>query len=1239
MVTAGLFATAAGLDAAEAGDLTFFENRIRPVLSANCFECHSEKSERLRGGLRLDTKADLLKGGIDGAVVVPGEPEASLLIKAIRHEHPQIQMPPPKSGREKLPEAVIRDFTEWVRMGVPYADAAGAESAKIKLPWSLEPVTDPELPAVKDAAWPRNSVDAFVLARMETAGAAPSVPADKRTLIRRVTFDLIGLPPSPEEVAAFLADESPDAFAKAVERLLASPHYGEHWGRHWLDVVRYADTAGDTADYPLPDAWRYRNYVIASFNADKPYDEFIREQIAGDLMARQEPSERYAEQVTATGFLALSRRFGFDSENYHHLTIQDTIDTLGQSVMGLTLGCARCHHHKFDPVTMRDYYGLYGIFASTRYAFPGSEQKNRCRVMTPLVPLPESDAKMAALQSDFAAEGLAPEGILRSLDDHDGDFEIQKPAAGGSYGVLVPPWIYEGSVSVSGGAQSPFRNVYPFGSAGAHLPADSPVPCVVRQTMHTPRRQGLLHVSVDFRAAADAAASGHYRFTIGPQRGAAAIAVLIGKDSIILSPEHDPVVIPLSKPGDWHSLQLTLDLTARRVSGSAGRPGAVSAIDARPLAADWLGVVNTVALTASGKVPGLDVDNIGWQTRPMAAVSTAPAATLPADPSLAALQAELAALSGFDGDLEGQHDGQPPAQPWHPGPNSVVKISAASQSPFRNLYPVGKLGISLPNSGDYNGLGLNLPREWKADNAGPAAVLHVAFDFRCVSDAAGGDGTWRFHLGHGPGSAAVELGFNRRAFFRRSGDARDEVAPLSLGEWYQVRLTLDLKTRRYTGSVGTRAGSTPFSGDFASGWDGSITYAFIDSGGHLNGVKPSLDADNFTLGTASLPPLEAPEVQFAGDERIARQARIAELRQDIESRAAAVKQREEKLREALNHGPVPLAYAVSDGTPQDARIQLRGEPDKPGDLVPRGFIAVLGGASLPAETEGSGRRELAAWLTRRDHPLTARVMVNRIWQKHFGRPLVRTPNDFGNRSEPPTHPELLDHLATAFMKSGWSVKAMHRLILLSATWQQAAASGPDAIRQAELYAGFPRRRLSAEELRDAILTVSGQLDRQPGGAHPFPPATSWGYSQHVPFAAVYDHRKRSVYLMVQRLKRHPYLALFDGADPNASTAERRVTTVPTQALYFLNDPFVHESSLAGADSLRAAAADEAGQIALAMQRAFGRPPQPDEAAEAIAFLAGYSKAAAAAGKPDPGREALAAFLRTLFGSNEFLHCD
>ena len=340
-----------------------------------------------------------------------------------------------------------------------------------------------------------------------------------------------------------------------------------------------------------------------------------------------------------------------------------------------------------------------------------------------------------------------------------------------------------------------------------------------------------------------------------------------------------------------------------------------------------------------------------------------------------------------------------------------------------------------------------------------------------------------------------------------------------------------------------------------------------------------------------------------------------------------------------------MAYGMAEGTPHGVPMHLRGEPSHPGELVSRGLIEVLGGESLAKDVTGSGRLELAQWLTRPDNPLTARVMVNRIWQYHFGRGLVKTPNDFGVRGILPTHPDLLDYLATQFIATGWSVKAMHRLMMLSATYQQSSLAGDSqpvfkiGSDNNDLYTHFHRRRLSAEEIRDSILVVSGELNREPAKEHPFPSPLAWGFTQHAPFSAVYEHNQRSVYLMTQRLKRHPYLALFDGPDPNATTADRLDTTVPTQALFFLNDKFVHSKAEAWATRLQASGTAEDGRIEQAYQNAFSRSATIAEQSDATEFLAAYRTELTTLGKDNIEFLALSALLRTLFGSNEFLHVD
>lgn len=1215
-----------------------FESKIRPILLGTCFRCHGDG--KTSGSLRVDSREALLQGGDSGPSIVPGKPENSLLIRAIQRQDGVAAMPPEK--KHALRADQVADLVSWVKSGAYWP--ASSKKFETTRHWAFQPIRDVPLPEVKDKTWLKTSIDSFIRARQETAGVRPATPADKLTLIRRATFDLTGLPPTPNEIDTFLADNSSKAFETVVNRLLQSPAYGERWGRHWLDVVRYADTAGETADYPVPSAWRYRNYVIDSFNSDKPYDEFLREQVAGDVLADHGPRGRFAERVTATGFLALSRRFGFDSENYHHLTIQDTIDTLGQSVMGLSVGCARCHDHKFDPITMHDYYALYGIFDSTRYAFPGSEQKQKIRSLAPLLPSRESQSRWHEYQTELAvlSHTLAkqkqpiPAALLCSLHDMDGDFELQAPAAGGSNGVLVPPWLYKGKIAITNAAQSPYQNLHRLGKVGASVPADAGMYQFTQaiNPARTPTNCKTLYINLDFRVTSiDQGSKASHRFALGTLGDKSAVEILITGDSVLLHTSGVPTPIYTVKVNQWYNLQVTLDLHKKTIAGCIGIPGSTPDFAAKSFNSEWSAVINHVVFErygqADGKLPAIEFDNLGIQDTPIAPVSKEPPVhTSSNEPDPTILNDRLKALTGIDGDLELQTEATPPASPWNAGPNSVVKLSASSQSPFHNRYPPGKLGMHLPNRGEYDGFGLVLANLKPDDKQ----RLYASFDFRCGSNAKGGQGSWRYYLGHGPGnSAAIEIFFNDHEFFQRSGDLTKSVGPLLLGQWYQVQLTLDLKAKTYTGVLVSQKGKINFSGQLATPWDGVIDYSFIDSYGHLPGVRPSLDADNFYNGDASTPPLDTTAVPIRDDSK--RRAQIAEIRQQLAAIQANTAKARKQLETLLSSEPFAMAYGVAEGTPHNCRIQLRGEPDQPGQEVARGFIKSLGGKSLPDGTTGSGRMELAHWLTRPDHPLTARVMVNRIWQHHFEQGLVKTPNDFGVRGQPPSDPALLDHLATEFIRNGWSIKSMHRLIMLSATYQQASQSSSD------LYAGFTRRRLSAEEIRDAILVISGELDIAPGHEHPFPSPIRWGFTQHDPFIAVYAHNKRSIYLMTQRLKRHSFLALFDGADPNASTADRLVTTVPTQSLYFLNDPFIHSASEKWAQRLRSASASQSECIAQAYRQAYGRPPTKAERADAVAFLTSYQTELKVDKKDNLEARSLAAFLRTLFGSNEFLHVE
>ena len=743
-----------------------FENDIRPVLVETCFRCHGDT--KTAGEFRVDSREALLTGGDSGPAIVPGSPESSLLIKAIQR-HPDVSAMPPEKEKTLRPEQVSA-FENWIRAGA-YWPTTTKKFESVKH-WAFEPLRITEPPRVSDS---ENPIDAFIRSKQRASGVEHAPPADKVTLIRRATFDLTGLPPTPDEVNAFVQDTSPTAFATLVNRLLESKEYGKHWARHWLDVVRYADTAGETADYPVPFAWRYRNYVIDAFNADKPYDQFIQEQIAGDVLAAQMPqptgekfAEKYAEQVTATGYLAISRRFGFDSENYHHLTIQDTIDNLGQTVLGLSLGCARCHDHKFDPVSMQDYYGLYAIFDSSRYSFPGSEQKQKVRSLAPLLPPTEAipkwrafDQRVASLASSLEKRKQpVPAAILRSLHDMDGDFEMQAPAAGGSNGVLVPPWLYEGKIAVTNAAQSPYKNLYARGKVGASIAADAGH-YRIAQSLYPRRNRNncrSLSVNLDFRVEANSKATGAHRFWIGENPSSPAFVVQITADSVTLHNGELSTLIGKVTGGEWHNLQLQLKLAEGTVLSSLTAGNYANQVEHKLSASQQLEYIDFVVLESNREnpAPAIEFDNLGVQEEsiPPATTSLPNSVAESQDTDEAELTRQLNELVGIGGDFEFQTDGQPPSSPWGPGPNSVVKIATRAQSSFTDFFPKGELGIHMPNRAEYDGFGLTLLKKWTAE---ATPQLFAIFDFRIADVAAGDDGSWRFYIGHGPGATRPQL--------------------------------------------------------------------------------------------------------------------------------------------------------------------------------------------------------------------------------------------------------------------------------------------------------------------------------------------------------------------------------------------------------------------------------------------------------------------------------------------------
>lgn len=904
--------------------IEFFEARIRPIFADHCYSCHSA-GEKIKGGLRLDAPEKFLQGGDSGPALTPGNPDTSLLIKAVRYTDPDLQMPPKD---KKLPVEQIALLEAWVKMGAPTPQTSGApklltdvSEARAKH-WAFQPVQKSAPPKVKKSSWVQTSVDNFILAGLEAKKLKPAPPADRRTLIRRVSYDLIGLPPTPEEVLAFEKDKRPEAYARLVDRLLASPHYGERWGRHWLDVARYADTKGYLAggeERRYKFSYTYRDYVIHAFNEDKPYDQFLVEQIAADRLPLGEDKSALA----AMGFLTLGRRF----INNQNDIIDDRIDVVTRGTLGLTVTCARCHDHKFDPIPTEDYYSLHGIFAS-------SEEPGELPLLKPIQDSPQYEDYLKAKAK-----------IQQEIVDFE-EKEIEK-----------------------------FR-------------AD-------------------LRKSVgDYLMAADGA----------------------GK------------LEDQSKFDDFAGNQKVLPEILRR----------------------WMA----------------DLDTRRKQ----------------ADPVLGPwFECAKFNETNFVAEMEPLLDRLASAAP---GANPVVAKAIVEKKP-ESLKQVAEVYEKL---------------------------------FRNV------DGEW--------------------AEFQKNAAKEKQAAPVSLTDTNHEALRLVLYAEKA--------------------------------------------------------PVNLPD----SDVRRIHARRLGEGAAPLRNKIEAL---------SWTHPGVPTrAMAMADRpNPHNSPVFKRGNPGNRGAEVPRRFLEVLSPEPPVLFTNGSGRLELARAIASADNPLTARVYVNRVWLQHFGAGLVSTPGDFGVRTALPLHHELLDYLAATFMENGWSTKQLHRLILLSATYQQSSDANPKNLAadpENHYYHHMNRRRLDFESMRDTLLAVSGKLDPRVGGlpvdlvAEPFP-------------------TRRTVYGLIDRQNLPGVFRTFDFANPDASNQGRFFTTVPQQALFLMNSPFVIQQAQNLVNRSEVSAAKtEAEKIQALYRLAWQRPPDKSEVRLAERFLA----------QPAAGQTSLSPlekYAQVLLLSNELMFVD
>jgi hypothetical protein len=1058
-----------------ATEAEFFEKEVRPLLIEKCLKCHGDK--RAKAGLKLTSRANVLQGGDNGAAVVAGKPDESLLLRAVRYQDTP-KMPP----KGRLSERQIEALARWVKLGMPWPGTDATSSAtedrftiteKQRQFWAFQPVKHVPAPTVHEPARARSAIDRFLLAALEAKKLTPARPADKRTLLRRATFDLIGLPPTPAEIDAFLADDSPQAFARVVDRLLASPRYGERWGRHWLDVVRYAD-ARDLIQLPpesdFREAWRYRDWVVNAFNRDLPYTEFIRYQVAGDLLPPPCPGGINKDGLVATGMLAIADFVPGDVDKEQMIAdyVNDEIDVVGRAFLGITLACARCHDHKFDPISTEDYYSLAGIFFSTRL-IPGPVPGNTPLVRVPLL----SPAEVATARARDEADKRRRAELERQLSDAiDREYlaYLKRLVRGQTARYLVAACAYR--KRAPGAAKS---------SLGA---------LAKQHRLH----EGLLAGWVAFLGRVEKQSSAGWHVTL---RDAAA-----GK------------LTGAALERSAEQLQQALAALATREEAKAPEKQALARAALLRFRAD-----DSHLLTdAAGRVTH-------WPNR----------ASLPADakPSnagggplktSATINGHTKTVLRFDGRalLEAPRRGPPN------GSLFAVFQTASTASAGQRLVgwedsSVGKHGLGLMADPDGR-LHAILRNNGRAGDLVDAR-RRTSFEIVCV--------TW------GPGGTTMH----------RDGEAAGAQKGIARISSDPAIATLKV------GGPGS-GGSSRFRGDVAE----IRVYNRQLSEAERRVVEEELRdvwfkaADPKAPSKDSLAELREELLSGRGPYWLTANEREKLLPTEVRSRLANLSQELESLQK---RGPlvVPRAVVVQDGGPKgtrhegfkDAHVFLRGNPKRLGKTVPRGFPRILAGDRQERITKGSGRLQLADWLARPDNPLPARVMVNRIWQHHFGESLVRTADNFGERGERPTHPELLDDLAARFVESGWSVKAMHRLIMLSSAYQRSSRA------EAALLSGDPdnrlcgrmsRRRLEAEAIRDSLLAVAGRLDARPGGPAFTDPA--------VP--------RRTLYLLSARTGANTsdFGRLFDRADPGSIVAQRGQSVVAPQALFFLNDPLVSD---------------------------------------------------------------------------------
>jgi hypothetical protein len=1080
-----------------ARDAMFFETKIRPVLAERCFKCHGV--QKASGDLRVDSREALLTGGTRGPTIVVGEPEHSLLVHAIRHTD-ELKMPPDK----RLSPEVVADLERWIAQGAFWSVASTKPPREAGEHWAFQPVRSAAMPVTASSqreakGWPAQPVDTFVLAELHRHGLQPAEPADKLTLLRRATFVLIGLPPTPTEIDAFLEDESPVAFAKVVDRLLASVQYGQRWGRHWLDLVRYTDD--------FEESWRYRDWVVNAFNADLPYDEFIRQQVAGDLLTAGRPGEVNADAIVATTMLSIGPWSGIDRKKRLTDIVDDQIDTVCRSFLGLTIACARCHDHKFDPITTADYYGLAGIFFSS-HVIPdeGYLSHGTTRLRIPLVGEVEVEQHRRHQEEIQELEHRLQTAVDRQYA------EFARTLLPDTARYFLTAWNYQ----------------------------DRPADQAQLSVDELAKREGLHAFALNQWIA----------YLKGPRLGKYQLLDVAERD---FDGEAGVLAWRVRAERPWWAVNTntrevpieTFSLPPRSLSINPGTEG--GAVYWKSPVAGTMRIVGK--LTDTDPLDGVGVawaiDHIRHGARHELSSGTNQNATINLE--------------------QGRTPERLVAVDVQPGDEICLQIRLRQGDAHYDITHVELTVAAVDGT-----VAWDLTRD----------VLENFLDRNPHADTLGNPAVWHF----------VDMAGSHRL------ERMPAVDPL-LDRW---------RTEFAKGGAANRHELEEAAREFQQAvLDGSARQALVDD-------------------------LTGPRSPYWVNARDDAKYLSAEARDALAQQAAeldALKRSQPALPSAHGIREGGLRHSLLPGV-QDAPIHIRGNYDQLGMQVPRHFPAIIAKHDQLPIVSGSGRLELARWLASADNPLTARVLVNRLWQHHFGEGIVRTPSNFGALGERPTHPELLDFLAARLVESGWSLKAMHRLMMLSAVYQQSSRSSEQTLKadpENRLFGRMNRRRLEAEPIHDSLLAIAGRLDARGGG--PAEPNAS--------------NARRMLYIKSTRTGRTGLGPLFDGANAAMNVERRTVSTVSPQALYLMNDPWVADMATTVIErSEIAAETNISRRIQSLYKLVFGREPAPAELELGQNFIERATAEPLSRGNGSSETvESWTVYTQALLLSNEFLFVD